>query len=89
MSESIAAEQKRLVKPKNEGGENLSKAEAKLKARNLFAKDSDFPALKNMLTYEGVYSQKGNLENELNNPEFVKRHVSKRNNEKQKWHYEL
>ena len=73
VSESIKAEQKRLRKPKNEGGENLSKAEAKLKARNLFAKDSDFPALKNMLTYEGVYSQKGNLENELNNPEFVKR----------------
>ena len=73
ISESIEAERKRLMKPKDEGGENLSKAKAKLKARNLFAKDSDFPALKNMLTYEGVYSQKGNLENELNNPEFVKR----------------
>jgi len=40
---------------------------------DIFAKDSDFPKLKNMLTYEGVYSQKGNLENELNNSEFVKR----------------
>jgi len=73
MSNSIEAEKKRLMLPKKEGGEDLTKAKAKIKSKELFAKDSDFPAIKNMLTYEGVYTQKGNLENELNNPEFVKR----------------
>ncbi len=73
ISESIDAEKQRLMKPENEGGENLSKAKATLKAKTLFAKDSDFPAMKTMLTYENVYSIKGNLENELNNPEFVTR----------------
>ena len=40
---------------------------------NIFAKDSDFPAMKNMLTYEGVYSEKLRLDKALNDPEFVKR----------------
>ena len=40
---------------------------------DVFAKDSDFPAMKNMLTYEGVYSEKLRLDKALNDPEFVKR----------------
>ena len=40
---------------------------------DIFAKDSDFPAMKNMLTYEGVYSEKLRLDKALNDPEFVKR----------------
>jgi hypothetical protein len=73
MSESIDAEKARLMKPKDEGGENLSKAKAKIKSKKLFAKDSDFPAMKNMLTYEGVYGKKLRLDKSLNDPEFVKR----------------
>jgi len=41
--------------------------------KDIFPKDSDFPAMKSMLTYEGVYSAKGNLENNLNDPAFIKR----------------
>ena len=40
---------------------------------DIFAKDSDFPAMKDMLTYEGVYSEKLRLDKALNDPEFVKR----------------
>ena len=50
-----------IAKTRNENG------------KDIFPKDSDFPAMKSMLTYEGVYSAKGNLENNLNNPAFIKK----------------
>jgi len=50
-----------IAKTRNENG------------KDIFPKDSDFPAMKSMLTYEGVYSAKGNLENNLNDPAFIKR----------------
>jgi len=48
-----------IAKTRNENG------------KDIFPKDSDFPAMKNMLNYEGVYSAKGNLENNLNDPAFI------------------
>ena len=50
-----------IAKTRNENG------------KDIFPKDSDFPAMKSMLTYEGVYSAKGNLENNLNDPAFIKK----------------
>ena len=40
---------------------------------NIFAEEKNFPGIKNMLTYEGVYSQKLRLDKALNDPKFVKR----------------
>jgi hypothetical protein len=40
---------------------------------DIFAEEKDFPGIKNMLTYEGVYSKKLRLDKALNDPEFVKR----------------